>query len=261
LSDDDGSRFFIIENLADTNTVEIDHNFKVVADEELQVIVYNYTSGSGESVRLTEATTPKLSEIDIVAKTGEETTVYEVTNNSGAEVDISIAVKHLPFDLTGGGGGGAGLTWSDGTGAPPIQSQEFGETVYLYESGLTQTLQVYLKVPNGYAGGKQINMRLSHYSPATANTVLLQTTATLIQANTDAITDTTDQRTSTNAAVTNTVANQYREIVCDLTDTSGQINSVSVAAGDIIKVELVRGTDTDTEDTRFIPSATEATFI
>jgi len=159
-----------------------------------------------------------------------------------------------------GGGGGAGLTWSDGTGSPPILSQEYGETVYLFESGLTQTLQVYLKVPSSYGSGKQINMRLSHYSPSAVNTVLLSTTASLIRAGTDPITSVTNQHSSTNAAVTNDQADEYTEIVCDLTDGSGAVNSVPVSAGDIIKVELVRGTDTDTADVRFIPSATEATF-
>jgi len=261
LADDDGSRWYVIENLNAAASTDIDHNFKVVVEEELQFIVYNYNTGSGESVRLTEVTTPKLSEIDVIPKAGLETTVYEVTNNSAGQVDISIAVKHVPFDLTGGGGGGAGLTWSDGTGSPPIQNQEFGETVYLYQSGLTQTLQVYLKVPSGFAGGKQINMRLAHYSPSATLTVLLSTTATLIRAGTDAITDVTNQHSSVNVAVTNTLVNKYTQIVCDLSDTAGAINSVNVSAGDIIKVELIRGTDTDTADTRFIPSATEATFI
>jgi len=261
LSDDDGSRWYVIENLNAAATTEIDHNFQVDADTEIQFVVYQYTTGTGESVRLTEATTPKLSEIDVSPKSGDETKIYEVTNNSAGQVDIAIAVKHLPFDLTGGGGGGAGLTWSDGTGSPPIDDQEYGENIFLFEAGLTQTLQVYLKVPNGYASGKQINLRLAHYSPSASDTVLLETVASLVRAGIDPITSTTNQHASTNSAVTNVQADEYTEIVCDLTDSTGQINSVSVSAGDIIKVELSRGTDTDTADTRFIPSATEATFI
>jgi hypothetical protein len=262
LSDDGGSRWGVIENLNAAATVELDHNFQVVADEELQFILYNYNSGTGESVRLTESTTPKLSEIDVSPKSGDETKILEITNNSAGQVDISIAVKHLPFDLTGGGGGGAGLVWNPVQGSAPIEDEEFGETVYLYDNVVGPKMQVYLKVPNGYAGGKQINMRLPFYSPSAAGTVKMQTVATLIKPG-EAITTTTNQRTSTNSAFTNTLANAYREEIMDLTDTSGQINSVSVEAGDIIKVELTRDSvaDTDTDEVRFIPSATEATFI
>jgi hypothetical protein len=60
--------------------------------------------------------------------------------------------------------------------------------------------------------------------------------------------------------LTNTVANQYRDNELDLTNATGQINSFSVSAGDILKVELTRGTDTDTADIRFLPSATEVKF-
>jgi hypothetical protein len=160
----------------------------------------------------------------------------------------------------GGGGGGGTVTWSPVSGSSPILVEENGESVYQYEAGLTQTLQVFLKVPSSYVAATQINMIINHYSPSAANTVLLKATATLIRTGTDAVSTTTNQRTTTNAAITNTLADKLTEATLDLTDGSGAINAVAVSAGDIIRVELERGTDTDTADVRFIPSATEATF-
>lgn len=65
---------------------------------------------------------------------------------------------------------------------------------------------------------------------------------------------------STNSAITNTVANQYREVLLDLTDGSGLVGGFGVTPGDLLKVALTRGSDTDTDDIRFLPNATEPTF-
>jgi hypothetical protein len=67
----------------------------------------------------------------------------------------------------------------------------------------------------------------------------------------------------TNGDVTNTVANQLREVTYDLTDTTGKINSVSVSPGDLLKVIIQRvapaGT-ADTSDVRMISGSTEVSF-
>jgi hypothetical protein len=159
-----------------------------------------------------------------------------------------------------GGGGAGSIVWNDGVANAALASQENSQEVYLFESALGQELYTIVKVPATYSAGSQINMKIGHYSPSSSNTILLSSVSTLIRAGTDAVSSTTNQRTSTNSALTNSVANQLRVATLDLTDSSGQVNSVAVSAGDILLVKLTRGTDTDTADIRFLPYATEVTF-
>ena len=146
----------------------------------------------------------------------------------------------------------------------PVEDQENGLLVYLFANTGGQKLAVWLKVPEGYVAGDPINMLLAAYSPASSGNFKLKTTSTLIRKNLDAVTSTTNQRASTTGEFTNTVVNQYREADMDITSPIGQINSVAVSPGDLIKVELERDfageTSSDSEDTRFIPSATEVSF-
>jgi hypothetical protein len=161
----------------------------------------------------------------------------------------------------GGGGGGAGFEWRKLSGTAPIDLEEFGEAVNLFGPGLSQELYATIKVPQVYSGGTQIFLYVSGYSPAATGTILLKAQSTLVQKNVSAFNSTTNQRTSTNAALTNTTANQAREFVMDLTDSSGQINSASVAGGDLIKVRLYRDpSDTDTLDLRVITNATDVKY-
>lgn len=164
--------------------------------------------------------------------------------------------------LGGGGGGGGSAVWSPVEGSEPVASQENGEKVYLFPDGGTEKLCLFVKVPEGYVAGKQVNCYISLYSPSSSNTIKLQTTAYLVRKNTDAVSSTTNSRASTNSALTNTVANMYRQAVLDLSSSTGTINSVAIAAGDLIRVELTRdsATDTDTAAIRFLPSGTELKF-
>jgi hypothetical protein len=157
----------------------------------------------------------------------------------------------------GGAGGGAGFAWKAISGTAPDPSEEYGEIVNLFGAGLAQELYAAIKIPQGYTAGSQLFLYVSGYSPSASGTILLQAQSTLIRKATDAFDSTTNQRTTTNAALTNTVAKQLREFILDITDSSGNINSVAVSAGDIVKVRLYRGTDTDTADLRMIANATD----
>lgn len=152
-------------------------------------------------------------------------------------------------------------SWNPGDVAP-VEDVENAEKVWLFEqaSAGTQKLVMFLKVPQSYVAGEQIKLWINLYSPSTSNTILLKSTAYLVRENTDAVSSTTNSHVSTNAALTNASANRLREASLDVTNASGQVNSVAVSAGDLLRVELYRGTDTDTADIRFIPSATEARY-
>jgi len=159
-----------------------------------------------------------------------------------------------------GAGGGMGASWQENPGDAPTSVEENGGVLYLFEPGSSSKLNLFLKVPEGYVAGRQITAKIGHYSPTATLTQLLKAQATLVRDGTDAFDSTTNQRTTTNTALTNTVAKQLRITTLDLTDSSGQINGVAVSTGDMIKVSLYRDTDTDTADIRFIPSLTEVRY-
>lgn len=162
--------------------------------------------------------------------------------------------------LASSGGGGSGAQWQENPGDAPTSVEENGGLVYLFEAGSTSKLNLFLKVPEGYVSGRQITAKIGHYSPSASNTQLLKAISTLVRDGTDAFDSTTNQRTTTNTALTNTVAKQLRMSTLDISDSSGQINGVAVTPGDMIKISLYRDTDTDTDDVRFVPSLTEVRF-
>lgn len=160
-----------------------------------------------------------------------------------------------------GSGGGSGADWWPTAGLAPVDTEEYGNQVFKFAPGnLIESLTLWLKVPSGYIAGRPLEMRIGQYSPSASNTQLLRAVTTLIRKGVDAVSSTTNQYTSTNAALTNTVTDQLRETILDLSTSLGAINAVAIAPGDMIKVVLSRVTDTDTADVRFIPSATEVKF-
>jgi hypothetical protein len=161
----------------------------------------------------------------------------------------------------GGGGGGGGITWRGLGGTAPTEAEEYGELSWLFAQVLAQELYSTIVVPQTYSAGSPIKLYTTVYSPSSSNTQLMKAVATLIRPGTTAFDSTTNQRTTTNAAITNTVAKQALTHTLDVTDTSGQINSVAVAAGDIIKVKLYRdNSDTDTADLRVLKSGFDLKF-
>ena len=164
---------------------------------------------------------------------------------------------------SGGGGGGGGANWQPEAGGAPSEDFEYTEKVWLYEQGLTQKLILWVKVPAGFLAGRQVQFKGHLYSPSAADQWKMQVVTTLVQKNVDAITTTTNQNTADTGDITNTVANQLREVTVNLTTALGLVNGVQVQPGDLLKLELSRIVPTGTEDTaeiRFIPSSTEVKF-
>lgn len=171
--------------------------------------------------------------------------------------DALIAI--IKSNSSGGAGGGQ---WFGPDGESPIEAEENGERVWLFSKGEEQKLVLFLKVPVSYSVGSPIKSRLSFYSPGSNGIVtnLLKTKTYLIRKNTDTISSVVNLQSSTNVAVAPDSANQYREIEVSISDGDGKVNLVVVNPGDLLRVELSRGVDTDPEDVRFIPSATEVLF-
>lgn len=175
--------------------------------------------------------------------------------------NIPLFIPQGSASSSSGGGGGSSIIWEEQALAPTA-SWDNNVKLYLFEQGLTQYLYTVIRVPQSYTAGNQINLRALWYSAGTSNNALLQTLTTLIRSEVDAISSTTNQRTSTNAAVTLSAgtANEPQKTVFDLTDASGQVNSVAVSAGDLLIVRLTRGSDTSANDINFVANASEVTF-
>lgn len=168
-----------------------------------------------------------------------DTKIYVTAN--GLDVQLSTAITSGAL----GGGGGGSLKWVEAANAPAPSFDSANNEVYQYSSGLGQSLYALVKVPHQY-GGAQIKMYLTFYSPDSSGTALMQSVATLIRPGVDAYTSTTNQRTSTNSAISlgaGTV-NIPQQVVLDLTDSSGKINGVTVSPDYLIYVQLTRGSDT-----------------
>jgi hypothetical protein len=181
--------------------------------------------------------------------------------NSGiAQLDVTgkLTASQIPTGL--GGGGGGSLKWIEAANAP-VMSVENNAEIYAFEAGLDQYLYADVRIPSGYTAGAQVSLKLTYYTSATSNTGLLTALSTLVRTGTDAITSTTNQRTSTNAAVTfSGSANLLRSVTFDLSSSIGEINSVAIAAGDLVRVRVTRGTDTSTADINALVFGAEPSF-
>lgn len=164
----------------------------------------------------------------------------------------------------GGGGAGGSLKWVESTTVAPLLINEGNLEVYSFSQGDagSQALYAAIRVPSSFVAGRPITLKLPVYSDQASGTFLLQTVATLIRVGTDLFNSTTNQRTSTNTAITASAGNQNKpqSVLFDLTSATGQINGVSVSAGDYIIVKLIRGTDTVTTDVRALNFASEVTL-
>lgn len=149
------------------------------------------------------------------------------------------------------------LNFLDGSN-PPIETVDSAfYSVRSYQAGVTQNIQATFKVPKGYTTGQQIFCRALFYCASSSpSTVLFTTTSVLVKVG-DTYTATTNTRVSTNTAITLGTANTLTQVVFDLTDSSGQINSVAVAPNDVIRVILKRGTDTATNDAILLQDTAE----
>jgi hypothetical protein len=185
-------------------------------------------------------------------------------NQNMAQLQFSNdGIRFQAFGGGGGGGGGGGANWQPVDGLAPTVDNEYSEKVLIFAQGAGQATSLWLKVPSGYLPGSPITMKLAHYSPGTSGSFLFHTTATLVRKNLDPVSSTVNQFVSTNTEANQTVANQYRELIYDLSSPTGAIGGASVAPGDLINVTLSRVSPSGTEDSsdvRMIPSSTEVLY-
>lgn len=186
-----------------------------------------------------------------VAQLINTTKIYDVTNSM--QLSASIA-----GGLLGGGGGGA-LVWREDGNSPIGSLDSVNNRIYSYQSALSQSLYTVVKAPHTYGGGTQIKMYLLFYSSDSTGTIQMQTVASLVRKANDLFSSVTNQRTSTNAAFSTGAGtvNKPQLVTFDLTDSTGQINGVSVSADDLIRVTLTRSSDTATSDVQVLTDTAE----
>lgn len=148
--------------------------------------------------------------------------------------------------VTAGGGGGGSLIWIENENAPTTTIIN-NVLHYVFAAGLSQSLYALITLPSAYVAGVQVFLKVKFNSADTSGTALMQTVSTLIR-DSDVVTSTTNQRTSTNSAVTlsGSTQNKNSTVSFDITSSIGEINSVALAAGHQVMVRLTRGTDTAT---------------
>lgn len=160
----------------------------------------------------------------------------------------------------GGGGGGTSLVWNTDNGTP--YEVDNGALVFLFAVATDgpQINKAFFKVPETYNAGSQIKLFIHRYSTDTTNTALIKATTYLIRTATDPMDGTTNSHASGNSATAlPETAKVPQKIEIPLTDASGEINSVAVSAGDLLRIEMERGTDASTVEVRVLTS-TEVTI-
>jgi hypothetical protein len=204
----------------------------------------------------------------VTVKDGSGTILQAMAGNTQltvtcANIGSTAGVWDLAYTggVSGGGAGGTSLRWVEDVSAPS-PADEFFNLCYFFVAAQTQYLFSLLKVPTSYVAGSPIKLKLPIYSPDSTGTILVTSLATLIRNGTDAFGSTTNQRTSTNTAITLSggTVNVPQTEVLDLTDSTGKINSVAVSAGDYILIQLNRGSDTGLSDVRSPVYGSEVTF-
>lgn len=149
---------------------------------------------------------------------------------------------------------GTPLTWRE-YGNSPIITVENNHEVYLFQSGLSQSLWAEYTVPPGYIQGQDLVLKTKFYSPDSSNTNLMRAYTYHARTGVAAMTAQAS-RNSSNSAVTLTSANVAYNVDIDLT-SSGQISPNNVVAGDILSIHLYRDSDTATSDIRFLHRQSE----
>lgn len=213
---------------------------EVLANDRTQVITNKDIDG-GTASNTSRLTVPSANKSALDALTRKAGTIVYATDQSKFYGDNGSVLAGI-----GGGGGGSSLFWLENAEAPTTVIVN-NMLHYDFAATMGQSLYAQITVPTSYTAGQQITLKIKFYSADTTGNALMQSVSTLIR-DSDLVTTTTNQRTSTNAAVSlsGSTQNKYQSVTLDLTSSIGQINAISLAAGHTIMVRLTRGTDTAT---------------
>lgn len=197
-----------------------------------------------------DALAPTTTKGDLIVHNGTDNVREPIGTNGTVLIADSTQASGVRWGISSGGGAGLGaMEWYEGNGSP-MRSDINNIPMYPFIDGGFENLYTIFKVPTSYVSGTQITLKAQVSCADSSGTLLLSSISTLYRP-TDSVAADTNTYSSTNAAVSIVGANNTQEHTIDITNGSGQINGISVAAGQMIKISLFRGSDTATSDLYF----------
>lgn len=150
---------------------------------------------------------------------------------------------------TGSGGGGTTLRWYQPDSLAAVkQVLSNGIEVFTFSNTDDQIVFCKFTIPESYSAGSQIFLKNGKaFSSVNSGNFLFSTTSYIFKANIDGTSAPTGYASTNTQQAIDGTANEIVVVSnIDITDASGEINSVAVAAGDTILVKLIRSASTET---------------
>lgn len=191
-----------------------------------------------------------------------EADILLIEDSEDSENKKQITLENI---LGAGGGGGGSFAWGLNEDIAPIEGLEGGIETLDFDFESEMAISALVAVPVSYKAGDQITLEDAlFFSADNADNVFFKAETTLWKVGED-ITTAVNVHTSTNTESTLSTANAIVSIgSLDLTTAIGEINSVAVAPGDILKVKLYRDNANETassaEDARFLRYSSSVRF-
>jgi len=162
------------------------------------------------------------------------------------------------FGSGSGGGGGGSLELFAGDDPAPTEVVKYGIKCLEFETGADQHIMFSYQVPAGYIAGNQIKVFAKFFCEADDSDDVLLESETSLRSDGDILSvPSANVHASTGAAIEQDVVNEMEILELDLTDASGEINSVAVVPGDLLVVAITRGTDTAEEPVYLVKGSLE----
>jgi len=155
-------------------------------------------------------------------------------------------------EITVQGGAGGGVIFYLPSSGGPLETFRGPVRMFDFDQAGGQVIYAKFPIPVSYKAGNQLKLTCGLYiTTATTNNVLFRTSTALIQPGTTVLPTTfaafTNKHTSSNVEKTVPGTPNTTDSIgdIDLTDAIGEINSVAVAPGDELLIELTRATSSE----------------
>lgn len=172
-----------------------------------------------------------------------------IYNTTSQELNFYNGTTWSAIGTGGGGGGGTTLRWYQPDSLAPNKSV-LTNGVELFTFANTDDQVIYCKftVPESYSAGSQVFLKKGKaFSSVNSGNFLFKATSYIFKANIDGTSTPTGYSSTNTQQAIDATANEIVVISdIDITDATGQINSVAIAAGDTILIKLVRSASTET---------------